>query len=294
MQASSSVLSTTTVGSSTAAGPWQVLRHTLQQGGIRALYTGLGLPLAAQALYKSAIFTSVNITQEWILDYKHFEQQKLGLFHGQPVTLSYADRFLCGFTAGAVNAAVFVTPVEFVRNQLITHHHNPQPSAVPTGQPIFRNSWDVIRHVRTTQPEGVRALWRGTSWAVARDAGGCGCFFYALAATQDVLMTTRGEEKPSIGTSIISGGVAGMAFWVAGLPLDTIKTWVQSSDIGAARTTSPMDALRRIYHEGGGRAVVGRLFRGWQVAYGRGIPSAAITVSVYSWVYGQVTTGSIP
>jgi hypothetical protein len=34
--------------------------------------------------------------------------------------------------------------------------------------------------------------------------------------------------------------------------------------------------------------VVRQLFRGWQVAYGRGIPSAAITISVYSWVYDEL------
>merc|ERR1712194_866809 len=39
-------------------GPITMLTHTLQNGGIRALYTGLSLPLAAQAAYKATIFTT--------------------------------------------------------------------------------------------------------------------------------------------------------------------------------------------------------------------------------------------
>jgi len=51
--------------------------------------------------------------------------------------------------------------------------------------------------------------------------------FYSMAWTQDVL--TPPGERVSLTTSMISGGVAGLAFWVAGLPLDTIKTWVQGA-----------------------------------------------------------------
>jgi predicted membrane channel-forming protein YqfA (hemolysin III family) len=40
-------------------GPLQVLLQTLQHGGIRALYTGMALPLTAQAVYKATVF-SVN------------------------------------------------------------------------------------------------------------------------------------------------------------------------------------------------------------------------------------------
>lgn len=47
-----------TASTSTNNGPLQVVSHTLKNGGIRALYTGLALPLAAQAVYKATVCKS--------------------------------------------------------------------------------------------------------------------------------------------------------------------------------------------------------------------------------------------
>ena len=277
--------------------PWRVLKHTLQHGGIRALYTGLSLPLAAQAVYKSTVFCVNNITQEFLLDHKRLEQEKFGTsMHEEPVSLSYTDRFVCGFMGGAVNAAAFVTPVEFVRNQMIAQH-----SQRAAGEKLqhrqFQSSVDVIRYAFQQKPAGWRMLWRGIGWTVARDSIGCGCFFYSMKWTEDMLMaylysssslsTTTDYQlprHPTFAVTMVSGGVAGLSFWVSSLPLDTIKTWIQSSPDWKVQI-SPSEALQRIYWESGAVAVAERLFRGWQVAYGRGIPSAAITISVYSMVY---------
>lgn len=323
MQASSSVTtvsssSTTTTSGAIAStslqmkgvgGPWRVLKHTLHHGGIPALYTGMTMPLAAQALYKATVFSVNNVMQEWILDYKHFENQKIGAYLWttnsaaasiavvpEPISLSlnYVEKFLCGFIAGGVNAALFVTPVEFIRNQLIAEHtqrslsvrlpveggnHRRHPSSVP------RTTGEVIRKAWASPTGAITSLWRGVSWAVARDSIGCGCFFATMAGVQDLLTPTG--EKISFGTNLIAGGVAGLSFWVVGLPFDTIKTWVQST-LDWKHPISPQQTLRTIYNESGPQAVTERLFRGWQVAYGRGIPAAAITMSVYTWVYDRL------
>jgi Mitochondrial carrier protein len=100
-------------------GPIQVVRHTIQHGGVRALYTGMTLPLAAQAVYKGTVFSVFNVTQQFIVDWKTFENRKTGNA-ATPGKLTMLDRFSCGFVAGAVNGALFVTPVEFVRNQVRT------------------------------------------------------------------------------------------------------------------------------------------------------------------------------
>ena len=285
MQASS-------VESHIARSPFQVLRHTFQHGGVRALYTGLTLPLAAQAVYKSTVFAVNNVTQQWLLAYRHSEHQKQG--KESSGTLTYADHFFCGFMGGAVNAALFVTPVEFVRNQLIAQHSQRAAGEVLSHR-AFGGSLDVIRYAIGKSGHGLMGiplLWRGVGWGVARDALGCGCFFYAMKWTEDLLTTSSWQyqeqvpRKPSFTTTLISGGVAGLAFWIAALPLDACKTWVQSSTDWNV-VISPRHVLHQIYHKNGGglAAVFERLHRGWQVAYGRGIPSSAITISVYSMVY---------
>jgi hypothetical protein len=58
---------------------------------------------------------------------------------------------------------------------------------------------------------------------------------------------------------------------------------VQSSDLNT--TVSTQSAVEKIYRQGGLVGVVHQLFRGWQVAYTRGIPLAAITITIYSWAY---------
>lgn len=255
-------------------GPWYVLRHTLQHGGLPALYTGLGLPLAAQVLYKSTVFCVNNMTLAWMVD--------RGI---NDITLQ--DRFVCGFVSGAFNAALFVTPVEFVRNQLIAQHTQ-QAANESLRHARFKGSWDVVRYAMT-QPQGVRALWRGVSWTVWRDGLGCGLFFCAMQAAQDGL--TPPGETPTFAIRLVSGGFAGLAFWVVGLPLDTIKTLKQScTDWNVP--FSVRVTIRDMFHQGGAIGVCRRLCHGWQVAYGRGIPSAAITMSVYSMVYSELEKNS--
>jgi hypothetical protein len=284
MQSASILASSSSSASATAAasrGPLQVLKHTLEHGGVRALYTGLTLPLAAQAIYKGTVFTVNNVMQTTIIDYRTWENHKTGILRkGQ---LQDWDRFWCGAVAGGVNAALFVTPVEFIRNQLIAQHTKLADGGPKVGGASaikqFAGSWDVVRH--SMRQQGVAALWRGVSWSIYRDTLGCGCFFYAMAWTQHQL--TEPGEQPGMTATIVSGGVAGLSFWVASLPLDTIKTWVQSSDLNT--TVSAQSAVEKIYRNSGAVGVVQQLFRGWQVAYTRGIPSAAITITIYSWAY---------
>jgi solute carrier family 25 (mitochondrial carnitine/acylcarnitine transporter), member 20/29 len=264
-------------------GPIHVLKNTFDHGGVRALYTGLGLPLAAQAVYKATVFTVNNITQNAILDFRNKNQV------GMAPSLTLNDRFVCGFVGGAVNGALFVTPVELVRNQLIAQHSKLATSTLETSAankvslPSFRGSWDVIRYV--VQSQRPLSLWRGISWSVARDGVGCGCFFYTIAWTQKTL--TPRDEKPSMPVVLFSGGLAGLAYWVTALPLDSIKTWIQSSDISMS-SLSTRETIRKIYAEHGLVGLFYRLNRGWQVAYGRGIPSSAITIATYSAIYDRL------
>lgn len=125
------VLRTKLQAQAAATGPLAVLRQTLQFGGMGALYTGVTLPLLAQALYKGTIFSVHAVTVEWVRDFKVMELQKLGQWpfaqndadhhhhhHHPKLPLDYTDTAICGFVAGAVNAGAFVTPVELVRNQV--------------------------------------------------------------------------------------------------------------------------------------------------------------------------------
>lgn len=120
-----------------------------------------------------------------------------------------------------------------------------------------------------------------------RDGIGVAAFFAAKRAVEETLGTADPHRHPpTFATSVLAGGLAGLAFWVVSLPLDTVKTWIQSGDLDRPPVHVTQE-LRRVWQQGQRNpwGVAQRLLRGWQVAYGRGIPSAAITISVYSSVY---------
>lgn len=274
--------STTSRATATANGPLHIVSQTIKNGGGRALYTGLALPLAAQAVYKATVFTVNNVTQSALVQWNTEESFTKGSLLAEPYSLTLGDKFVCGFVAGGVNAALFVTPVEYVRNQLIGQHSRStagQKIAKPMTGPL-----DVIRTTIAKSPTGILGLWRGVQVTMARDSIGCGFFFYAMELSQRYLASNNNNNSdgrpPTLGVTICSGAMAGLAYWLAALPLDSVKTWVQSD-----MAESAVGAVRLSLQDHGPMKTMGRLMSGYQVAYARGIPSAAITVTTYSLCY---------
>lgn len=273
--------------SSAGTGISGAIRQTLEIGGMRALYTGLALPLAAQAIYKGTIFTVNNVMEQAIKDWKIQENFKRGQY--MPYSLSFFDRFMCGFVGGAINAALFVTPVEFVRNQQIVASGGGNFGTTNRISRLSPNNGPLAIVRATIQTKGLAGLWRGVGSTVLRDSFGCGCFFATMAYTQQALSSSSWQQghdtsAPSHLALIISGALAGISFWVFGLPLDTMKTWIQN---GTARNLH--HAWQLSQREGFTNGLLS-LNRGWQVAYGRGAPSAAITVTTYSLAFTFLTT----
>lgn len=159
----------------------------------RALYAGLSLPLAAQALYKSTIFTSYTLLSDAL--------PALGV----PASLTPAA---AGVVAGGINAAFFCTPVEFVRTNIIV---NP--------------------HVDIFSRDTLRKMYKGSGVTILRDSLGCGSFFVFLTASQGFMReTVNGGAGLSLPQAALSGSFAGMGFWLLALPFDTLRTLSQSSD----------------------------------------------------------------
>lgn len=266
-----------------AVGLVGTLRNTLHYGGgMRALYTGLAMPLAAQAIYKGTIFTVNNMTESYIKDWK----SRNGRFETSP-RLTLTDRFISGFIGGAVNAALFCTPVEFVRNQQIAQIEKSKSTFDATNDSkkpksnggMFHKNGPIAVIRRTIQSGGFGALWRGTISTILRDSVGCGFFFVAMAYSQEKLTPADSDRPPQTAVVILSGALAGVSFWLWALPIDTMKTWIQN---GTARNLS--DAVHMSQRDGFAKSIPS-LFRGWQVAYSRGAPSAAITVLSYSFAF---------
>jgi hypothetical protein len=204
-------------------------------------------PFFAQAVYKSIVFSTHHVTSDYI-------------FTG-PKSM-YTD-FSAGCIAGTVNTVV-VAPVEQVRTRMILKN---------------MHYWECVRGI--VQSTGVSGLWRGFIPAALRDGPGVGVFFAVSSSVKRVLNEWDTEKRYQYTIKIIAGSLAGIGFWVYGLPLDTIKTNLESK----LKTGNPVGLLtsttRDLLAEGG----VSRLYRGWQAALTRGAPSSAITLTTYDVVY---------
>ncbi|GMH74035.1 hypothetical protein TL16_g06352 [Triparma laevis f. inornata] len=150
------------------------------------LYKGLLLPLSAQIIYKSTIFT----LHSYLL-----RPSKMGLTieRFDPIVKSA----IAGTLAGAVNALIWVTPVEYIRNNHIVN------------EGVSLNSFFQ--------------MWRGASLTVARDAIGCAAFFVARD------LGKRKLPEP-INNPMTHGMCAGLGFWLVALPFDTVKTLAQTNE----------------------------------------------------------------
>jgi solute carrier family 25 carnitine/acylcarnitine transporter 20/29 len=265
--------------------PMSSFVHTFENGGMRAFYTGLSFPLAAQAVYKATVFCVNNIFTEALKEWKTQEKRKIGNF--EPYQLSNMDKFMCGAAGGALNAFCFVTPVEYIRNNLIIRETQLAAAKSRTATAAAKGPIDIIQ--KTWQgKKGIKGLWRGAGITVARDSLGCGFYFVTFAQFQK-LLKNNDADKPSLATTMVSGAAAGLAFWCVALPLDTLKTLVQH---GASKTAK--SAFQEILQQSENNAIRAskQVCKGWQVALGRGLPSAAVTLATYDYCYRRLEKSS--
>lgn len=225
-------------------------------GIINGLYRGVMGPFFAQAVYKSVIFTSNTLVNTYVFTNPH---------------KTAATIFLSGAIAGSTNAFI-VSPIEIIRTRQILHPHN-----------------SFLQTVRGIVAEGgVGNLWRGLVPAMFRDGPGIGVYLLTFEYCKKVWepppmqgasgtgMAATPSITPALWPKLLAGACAGVAFWVVALPIDTIKANIEASSGHTSWARLVAQQLQMVADRG-----VGHLFRAWPVAFGRGIPSAAITLTTF-------------
>lgn len=191
------------------------------------------------------------------------------------------------FTGGlaGVPVAILATPTELLKCRLQAQGGaRPPQGAVysladaQTGKVLYSGALDSAK--RIVQFEGgALALFRGFLPTLLREVPGNAFYFGCYSWCKHQLAAAQGIEVSELGTGslALSGALAGPAFWAPMLPVDVIKSKVQ--------TDNPLNPQ----HRGGlawGRAIlktegVKGLFRGWQPCLGRSVPANAVTFLVY-------------
>jgi solute carrier family 25 carnitine/acylcarnitine transporter 20/29 len=256
-------------------------RSILLEEGWRGFYRGIVPPLAAQAVYKGVIFGANGISTRTLLSWKDpSSQQRLSIF----------DSFLCGMFAGTINSAV-VAPVELVRNRLIV-----QSNAVKKGgdHNSYSGAVDCVRKV--VRNEGFFGLWRGLSATVLRDGPGVGAWFAAFETVKRAIGESGFRKESDPIAVIISGSCGGIAFWTVALPMDALKSVIQTTRTSLGdREPNVRDIIARTLKDRGFLGLIRTLYRGYDVALARGIPASAIVflVSQQATIYLRSTLNVI-
>lgn len=219
-------------------------------GGLSSMFQGFLFPFCAQAIYKSVIFSANTISKQY-------------LFQGDSSMISL---FSSGVIAGSLNAFI-VAPVELIRTTQILESRG--KATQPSISSIIRNFY----HQR-----GVLSLWSGLIPTIVRDGPGIGFYLLAFEALKMQMIERHGLEISSVPlwVRITAGSVAGVAFWTWAIPVDTVKTLIESALLERPSGSIIAHVSRRVS--------LRHLYSALPLAYMRGIPSAAATLTTYDVV----------
>jgi hypothetical protein len=182
--------------------------------------------------------------------------------------LSLFELSLAGAGAGTVVPFV-LTPVELIKCRLQVQNSMSSEFRAYTG-PI-----DCIR--QTLKTEGlVNGLYKGHGATLLREIPG-NFFWYGVYEGTCILMTPEGGTKADVGTGthLLGGAMAGIAYWTAFYPADTVKSAIQTNPDFAKKSFG--ETFMSMYRNEG----YAGLYRGWGVTVLRAAPAHALIFACY-------------
>lgn len=256
------------------SGALACTRHLLAAQGVRGLFRGVAAPLVGGSL-------------EAGVNYGVFARLYDALTAGDGRALSPAAGGLLAGAAAGVPIAVMLGPTELVKCRL----------QVAETARMGRDVRSAVRFILVT--EGWRGLMRGTGATLAREVPGNGergesprvpgpsafadeaafaaLYFgvYEFLKHTDAFRLDEGAGPlQRFGGTIVCGGLAGVAMWCACLPIDNLKTQIQTVRPGSAADLSLVGHLRRVVRL---RGVAG-LYAGLAPTIVRAFPANAAQV----------------
>lgn len=211
------------------------------------MYKGMAAPLAGVTPMYAMCFLGYGVGKNVFCDPDAFDPNNLKL--GQ-------------IAAAGATSAVFTTPILAPGERL--------KCVMQTQQGQFKGNADVVKHLY--KEGGIRSLTRGLFATCARDSVASAFYF----STYEVLkgrFTREGESSPGVAGTLAAGGFAGIANWMACMPIDTLKSRYQVAPHGKYSGTvlGSRSVLKELLREQG----VAALYRGFIPVMARAFPANA-------------------
>ncbi|KAG8530763.1 uncharacterized protein KY384_004120 [Bacidia gigantensis] len=215
------------------SGPLDCFRQSIRSDGVvRGLYRGVAAPIFGAAVETSSLFFSYRISQDLLLAtaYKRgYERSDLPM----------NALLLCGGMSGAFTS-LLLTPIELVKCQM----QIPPEAGSKRGPPMAKVIGNLFRHY------GVLGFWHGQLGTLIRETGGSAAWFGAYEGTSALFRKQNAQKEaaskssaPELSTSsrppalpvwqqLVAGASAGVIYNFAFFPADTIKSRMQTEQIG--------------------------------------------------------------
>lgn len=194
-----------------------------------------------------------------------------------PVTgeLSGTRGVVAGLGAGLLESVVAVTPFEAIKTAQIDDKQATTPRYQNNGRGMVRNYSALLKD------QGLSGLYRGVLPVSLRQAANqavrLGCYNKIKTMIQDY--TNAPKDRPlSSGLTFVVGAFSGIVTVYTTMPIDTVKTRMQSLD--STKYTSTLNCFAKIFREEGLKT----FWKGATPRLGRLILSGGIVFTIYEKV----------
>ncbi|KAL9265140.1 Mitochondrial arginine transporter BAC1-like protein [Drosera capensis] len=209
----------------------------LSNEGVRGLYRGATSSFIGVSFESSLLFGMYSQTKQSL-------QRRLQRSDPDPLVI------IPSAAAGGAMISFILCPSELVKCRMQVQGTD---SLIPKSS---RYSGPLDCAVRTIKTEGVSGIFRGGVATLFRESLGNAMFFGMYENVRHLmhskLKSASHDHKgmTDIGIGILSGGLGGVAFWSAVLPLDVAKTIIQT-DPDRSGTRNPFRVLHSVYRRAG-------------------------------------------
>ncbi|XP_054742361.1 congested-like trachea protein isoform X1 [Anastrepha obliqua] len=190
-------------------GTFDCAAKTIRNEGVKGLYKGMTAPLTGVAPIFALCFTGYALG-------KRLQQTD------DNAKLTYTQVAIAGSFSG-IMSTVITAPGERIKCLL-------QVQQASGGERKYKGMMDTA--VQLYKEGGIRSLYKGSCATLLRDVPANAFYFLAYEYLQDKIKEQTGSEKISVASTIFAGGVAGISYWVVGMPADVLKSRLQTSAPG--------------------------------------------------------------
>lgn len=236
-----------------------MLRGIFVQEGLSGLYRGVAAPLMAVTPAFAISFWSYDLAGRAIRSASDIPDTQ---------ALTTGQVALAGAWSGVPLAIIF-GPTDRIKCLM---------QVDSTGK--YRNFTDCF--IKTYQDGGIRSVFRGTGSCALRDVPGNAAYFGAYEYVKRLSCQMEGREQASTFGTLMAGGCAGVANWIVAIPVDTLKSRLQTAPSGTYNGL--FDVFQTLVRNEGPTA----LFRGLSPALLRAFPANAACLCGVETVKGML------